>query len=500
MKSTQSPKALQILASRNIAALIAVLGFSISTLFSQAPKQDSTCACEREFSVMTAKIEENYVGYFLTKDSIEAAYTARKRDFSARAQKTPLHDCTQLLQHFLRVFGDEHLFVVEYPKYSPQELAAFNAERNAKKLSAESLAHSTNSRLEGYWTDGTATYKIVPHSGTISLQERTKARLYEFVAVIVDAPDKTKIGEVKFAVSASQGKENLWEGTYWRNDYTPRYMGVSAYKDGALLSIWGGITWTRRSDDDFINKTPLTPPDEPTVSRINAETMLLTIPSFLIEKSRLDNVLQKNIEALKTASYLIIDIRGNTGGNGIYYDLLSAYYEKPAPAPRGWALASADNIAYFSKFTTFLGTDPYSPVVQAMKSANDRKSALVQGPAFLALTRNPIPTMLKKVVILTDRGNKSAAETFILHSKAVSSKVLIMGENTGGVVDYNNVNMIPLRCAEQGIMLGYPMYTLHESIPKNGYNGVGIAPDVRIDAAVKDKISFVTEYLQHKKE
>jgi C-terminal processing protease CtpA/Prc len=119
----------------------------------------------------------------------------------------------------------------------------------------------------------------------------------------------------------------------------------------------------------------------------------------------------------------------------------------------------------------------------------------VAGPDFGLLELNPIKTNIKKVVILTDRGNMSAAETFVIYSKGVSSKVITMGDNTGGVVDFNNINMIKLDCEKYGIYFGYPTYTLHDKVVEQGYNKTGIAPDIKIDNAVKDKISFVLKYL-----
>lgn len=89
----------------------------------------------------------------------------------------------------------------------------------------------------------------------------------------------------------------------------------------------------------------------------------------------------------------------------------------------------------------------------------------------------------------------NAAETFVLYSKEVSNRVVTMGDNTGGVVDYNNVNLIKLNCEKHEVHLGYPTYTLHDKVVEYGYNKNGIPPDIRIDKTVSDKISFVLEYL-----
>ena len=90
----------------------------------------------------------------------------------------------------------------------------------------------------------------------------------------------------------------------------------------------------------------------------------------------------------------------------------------------------------------------------------------------------------------------SAAETFILHSKKVSDKVVTVGQNTKGVVDYNNINMIKISCDPMGIYFGYPMYTRHDRIPNDGFNKEGIAPDVRSEKKGEALIQFAREYLK----
>ena len=156
-------------------------------------------------------------------------------------------------------------------------------------------------------------------------------------------------------------------------------------------------------------------------------------------------------------------------------------------------MASADNLEYFSKFTKGGDSDPYAPVVSDMKNGFRK---IVKGPRFSELTVPGIPSRLQKVAILTDKTNISASETFILNSKSVSDKVTTIGTNTGGVVDYNNINMLPISCERLGIYFGYPTFTLNDHILKDGYNGKGIPPDVRSDKTGSELIDFAVGYLK----
>ncbi|MEM7110542.1 MAG: S41 family peptidase, partial [Bacteroidota bacterium] len=116
------------------------------------------------------------------------------------------------------------------------------------------------------------------------------------------------------------------------------------------------------------------------------------------------------------------------------------------------------------------------------------------GPLYPKKRFKPANTKIRNVAILTDQGCMSAAESFILHSKRASTKVLTFGDRTAGVIDYTSVNTLPLHSGKQNIYFGYPTSTLHKEIPDKGYNRTGIIPDVPIPAKVKDKISYILDY------
>ncbi len=457
-----------------------------NTLFAQ----DSTqCDCQASFDELTRKIEANYIGYALRKDQIESDYQNRIKDFRPSDNVTDALNCVNTMQAFLSFFNDGHLFVSQFPKYSVEETEKFKSSLRRRLYVVDSLKtyladrRESLSELEGVWTDGTTRYGIVHNDN--------EDWPYEFVAVVLSSPQPEKIGEVKLGVDFKDGK---YEGVYYSNAYSPRYVKLDLAKDNTLLGIWGGLFWGRVSYSDraSVDSTALYNPTLPTIEHLKDSTVLLTIPTFLLEKRILDSVLLGNQVALTTCHNLIIDIRGNSGGNGIYFDLMSLYAEKPLTSEVGLALASADNLAYFSQFAKGGAADPYQPVVDDMKQ---NMGKVLKGPRFSDSQLPQISSSLRKVVILTDRTNISAAETFVLHSKTVSDKVMIIGTNTGGVVDYNNINMVRIGCERDGIYFGYPMYTLNDHILKDGYNNRGSPPDISSDKKGRELINFALGYL-----
>jgi len=436
--------------------------------------QDKNCECAALVQQAIQKIEANYIGFHLLSEEKKKAFAARGAEAIERAGKSaPPGQCIQLMQDLLGYFHDGHLYVLDAPTSSADEVDALKASIRPVEFDADSLIRAASGQndgtnpLAGLWTDGVSLYAMLANT--------TTASPYEYVARIVDTEKKEKLGELKLGI---RRHGDGWVGDYITNGYAKRWVSVNAMKNASLLSIFGGLLWGR-VDSSQLGQRPAKyqNPQAPTVRPLAPDAVLITLPSFLIEKKTLDEVVRSNEAILSSAQYLLVDIRGNIGGNGIYFDLLRYFYDHPAPAERGWAVASADNLAYFEKFSQGWGSDPYQSVVAEMRS---HPGKVVKGPDFKALELSPIASKLKGVAILTDRHVKSAAETFILHAKGVSDRVVTIGGATGGVVDFNNINTIKLSCAKLGVQFGYPMYSLTSKVPDIGYNRTGIKPDVEI--------------------
>lgn len=453
--------------------------FILASLFGSAVLAGpDTCSCAAAFQELTAKLETNYIAYHLTKTDSGTVYETRKAGYILKAAQTEPGNCTALFQEFLEQFGDGHLFVVEYPQPGDPAVAAYKNKLQAQRFDPGKLVITGNSGLEGYWTDGTTVFAITGNPDNAE----------EVLAVIISDKEVSKNGEIKFRVRKRNG---TWTGTYYSNKYIPRYVKLDAYRENTLLSIWGGLLWGKLADKN----APLYDPAIPAFRQTDPQTVCLTIPSFLIGKPTFDSILNLHDKQLRNATNLVIDLRGNSGGNGIYFNLLTYYYDHPGKSSQGYAISSPDNIAYFSRFAGKSKNDPYKTVVEAMQK---NAGAVVPGPAFEALKLKKQKNKIRKVIILTDEGNMSAAESFILYSKSVSSKVITMGAATGGVIDYNNVNMIPVGCTSQGIYFGYPMYSMTATVHQGtGFNKTGIVPDVVIPAGTRDVMEFIKGHINN---
>lgn len=448
-------------------------------------QSQNPCDCNRVFKNLVQKIEEDYIGYALTKDDIITGYQSLIKEYDALTKNVSTISCIPLLQRFLEFFKDEHLFVTQIPNYNEAELTDFKKEVKEKMYDINDIRSllekkASPGNLEGFWTDGESEYALFKNQNVYWD--------YEYVGVILNHSDHGKIGELKLGVTLKDGH---YEGVYYANNYAPAYTKIDLVKENSQLNIWGGRIWGRiHNDEDFITNGKVPNPKIPTVSVLDAETILLSIPTFLINKSEFDKVIEANSKSIKESKYLVIDIRGNSGGNGIYFDLLKLFADRSATSEQGLALASADNIGYFEKF----GNRPvYAPVVKAMKEGMGK---IVDGPHYGTLKLKPTKTNIEKVAIVTDESNMSAAESFILHAKGVSSKVITIGKNTKGVIDYQSINMVKLNCEIEGIYFGYPTSTSTKDVPKKGYNKTGIPPDVLTEKSGKELIDYVKNILK----
>jgi hypothetical protein len=467
-----------------------ILIFSLILLVNiGALAQGNGCDCDIAFTDMIQKLEGNYIGLALNHNAgHRTEYEKRKIEFRNKAINIQAENCTKFLQHFLSFFQDEHLFVTEFPKYSDEVLTMNKVKVKENKRKVESILRTLEDErsiveynglegIMGKWTDGQSDFAIIKEEG------------YYRAYVLSSKSDGVEPGELKAEFKAT---DSGFEGTYYTYKYSLRFVQGTIYKEGTLLVLTGAIYWGKlgpasNREISMINRNEV---NLPTVKQLDEETTLLSIPSFLVDFQKFNNVLVEYMDVLKNTTNLIIDIRGNVGGNAIYFGLVSAYATQPLKGSQGLVLASEETKAYFKNLAKN-SPQVYDPVLERMEK---NKGQVVEGPQYPDRQFPPFESSIKHVAILTDNGCKSAAESFILHSKGASHKVTTFGSATGGVIDYTSINSLRLESGDQNIYFGYPTSTLHKEIPEKGYNKTGIIPDVPIEASEKDKIGYIMEY------
>lgn len=487
---------------------VGVLSVLLTIAFVQAPEargeEGQECTCVSDFDALVNKLEMNYAAIPIeVRGKREREYEAvkeRTRQAAVRAQTA--EDCVYVLRGLTGWFRDPHLFIGQFPNYDDAALASFRASAERLAVTADDVrsrleGNASTHSLEGIWFDEIAEMAIVPSPGA-----STAAGL---VAVVLESrSDAWATGDVR--ARFTQREDGSYIATLFMDDRSPRFVEARSFKNGLILRLapwaWGRRYPIAAHQDGLLDDSD---PRAPTLSvREDDSAVVLSIPSHDPRfRERLQTLVAASAAALARADALVIDLRGNEGGSSGTTNVLEPYYWSPSPAAATdvatedtpVVLASQDTLRAFQSWTEWFDetpewlTDLLHRLDQNMgelvpmatddgDGGHDVERATILGP--------------RRVGILTDAGTVSAAEAFVLKAQR-HERVVIFGQNTGGSIDYQNVQIVRLACRDRGFGLGFPLIASSTRLPEGGYNRGGIPPDVRIDVGVADPISVILE-------
>lgn len=456
-------------------AIFLLLACSIdNTTSAMKNLRSEPCDCEKTFEELIVKLESNYIGLALiTEPTRLASYDSLKRDYRAKSKGFSAESCAQFLNIFLSSFKDGHLFTSEYPQVD--SLTIINNQKfiqsETKELGAiNELAIDTSDSIIGLWTDGESIFRIV------------KNQSYFDAYILKSNRTNATIGSLKLRLlKTSIG----YEGTYYAYNFNTRYVKGNIYKENEALRL-GAVKWNKTLSETTISENILAP----RIRKIDDENSILTLPSFSIDYKDFQKFLKEHKKLIKETSHLIIDVRGNAGGNAIYFPLFEYFATRVLTSRQGYVLTSDDNRDYFERNIGGSYSKIYSPLLKRMKENGE----IVDGPQYPERDFSPSKNKIQRVSILMDNGSASAAESFILHAKGASDKVMTFGSPSRGMIDFTSVNSILLKnSGNRNIYFGYPTGTLNKEVMERGFNKTGIIPDIPIPAN-ENKIQFIIDY------
>jgi len=439
-----------------------------------ASRRDS-CACAKRLRAVVNAVEQNYVGYALQVDaSARPAYEQRKATLFARSASADPETCYYLLHEYLDGFNDPELDVQETNAHAApaSPMQGPRTETEIKQYFAKNADRLDP--VEGFWYANGARYAIV----------KDAAAGREFVAVSLDSG---KIGAVQaeFTANGRRYRARL----YQKNTLLRTGATISA---GDLLRI-GDTAWGREHSSLHPRD-----PSAPTFRRVNAQTVVLSVPSSSTAYApTLKTLLAERSPEIARAQTLIVDIRGNAGGDLHLERLLSPFYQSAAVQKRRefpWqpvTVSSPAQISYFGKRMapeTLEAVDRQKFLHELAAHPGEIVPMPLAPPATSATSASAGP---KWFVIFADNGTRGESEDFILRSWN-SSKVRLVGESTAGGADYLGQNELALPC---GIRLRYPTYARSRAVETNGLNARGIQPDIYISPEESDPIAAILQRL-----
>lgn len=452
-----------------------------------------TCDCKNELDFLINKVEETYAGYyFLNQQGNKPAYNKFIRTLKTKAASSNFNDCFFILRTYTDYFKDGHLGILALPNFTAKEKDSLNTKNPVSIIHIDSAKNyfiqqsKKLDAIEGIWQ--MKGYKIAVL--------KDKATKHTFIGTVLETTNPSwKPGQVKLSIQKKG--DNQYEIVFYRGDHYPIHYKSEIYKNVLLqtgISLWAK-TFPVDAGLEYVNTIS---PDLPTCKRLDSNNMLLSIPSFMVSKQYFDSLLKSHVSDIVSTKNLLIDIRGNKGGNFIYGNLLDYIVDadtirsKPAKI-----LSSKDNIEYhklnYVKYYEQNKAPVPTYITNLIQRMNDSLGKVVDYFPFQPFPIDTVYHFPKNVAILTDKANLSAAEAFLNYAKQ-SKKVKQFGTSTAGVIDYMNINTVPLLC-NQYYYLYYPVY-FNAGLPKAAINNIGIKPDIYSDKKGKNLIDYVVGYLK----
>ncbi len=427
------------------------------------------CACESQFTKLTAHISKNYPFYRLKVNTdtqkIHDAYDAL---FLKKTKATAsIEECQKLLESYLQIYRDGHIYLSEY--YS---LKGKMTEKWPHKLSS---LNYTDDPLTGVWTDGN--YRI----GIVSSKDTT----FDYAGILLNNPNENwEKGDIKFYIKKMGDAFVVEYGLYDKNKVGTQLLFINSEAQSEIKLT--GIA-------EFFKENLETEVSIPNDKNQPIVFKMLTDKTFLMKietfgggvKKTIDSLVHKHHNQIISCENLIVDVRNNSGGNdSSYFEILPYVYSGPVEIIGNGFYLSPENKKLF---LNWFGEDSErGKAIQAM----DDYSVYSPDKSFIH-ELDTLYTMPKRVAVLQNEETVSSGETFVLRTRQ-SDRVIVYGVNSAGIVDGFNGQSADLGC----FYLTYPTTYRSYKLPDGAIDPYGIAPDVYIESFMDDPYSFITQHLE----
>jgi hypothetical protein len=234
---------------------------------------------------------------------------------------------------------------------------------------------------------------------------------------------------------------------------------------------------------------PSDDPQRPALTFVDESTAVVRLADLDVSyKARLDSLVTAAWPRLLAAPYLVVDLRGNGGGCTCVTDTLRPLlYTGPIQITGQDILASPDNTAWlrdwYEKNTAQFSAADRADHAALISNMATHPGAMVPFGRDTVITRDSVLVRPLRVAVLVDSACASSCEDFVLEARQ-SRKVLVLGSgHTKGVFDYGNARTV--------VLPGWRRVRFGTSRQRGEhYDHVGIEPDIRIPANVRDTIAY----------
>lgn len=447
------------------------------------------CDCSGAFQRTVERIETDYVAFPLeTRAPRDTAWRAHVAALRPQSEGLDAPSCSWLLRSLVRFFRDGHLLVIDMPA---PDTAGLERRRSARptldvrshasrwhvarvlaSLQERRARGDTLAAVEGVWRGPGYRIAVLRDSDD---RDRATGVLLE-----VDS-GRWEAGQVRAEFVRVKGE---WRATVWDEAFQPRTSPVD-FSRGALLRM-APLLWGRVDPAESEAFVDATDPRRPTIAYPDDSTAVLSVVTFDPAYGRaLSTLVDAEWQQLRTRPHLVLDLRGNEGGSSGEVEPLLPFLWGTEDAAALAALGNpADALVRSSPATiAFWERGRWTPA-----GLLDRLRAASPGTlvAFDPSARALVPVAPKRrtrrdqrVDLLMDGATVSAAEQVALWARSMG-RARLVGEPTGGSIDYQSTWLSRVACAAMGPVVSIPLIATSGRLPNGGFNAHGIVPDRRI--------------------
>lgn len=444
--------------------------FLLSIFFFPVSSNAQTCDCSQEFNHIRQFVETNYAGFSdkVSRLSDKADYIRMVNLLEKEVKtKNAYEKCLFMISRYLDFFKDEHIQVsANFNAVKPD--TGFIPYKETIKLTGEQISKlKSSSGSEGvYYFRFDTAYRIA--------LIRNETPLRDFVGVIVDSKlPSWKKGMVKF--EAKKVNDSLLKGVLYLRNHMPKvewfFLGRNTI----------GGDWQREGTEQVKNQNS---GYQPVASKkLSDKTFYIKVSNFNPSNAKnIDSVVNVNKSLIESLPNLVLDLRDNGGGSDFsYLPLLPYLYTNPVKTIGVDVLSTEANINGWKKIlddedVPVKSKESIWGMISKMEIAKGRLVNIAEDEIDSSFQVLPNP---KKVVILINRGCASTTEQFLLFARQ-STKVMLLGENTKGVLDYSNMRDSAFSCMPY--ILHYATTRSRRLDLNQGIDNAGIKPDKYLPA------------------
>lgn len=466
-----------------IVTLLAVASMLPGGARAAEPPPAQSCACAAAFDRVVAIVEADYAGYPLKVDAERReAYDAFKAVLRADAAGAGPDRCVEVLKTYTGFFQDHHVFVLRGGKPDRSEKKTARAWTEPQARAEIERRRNSLDPVEGLWYSRSGRFAVLREDGG-------PAGTFFAVRLAADGAPSSDL-------AATLRRDARGRYRIARRDAEGRWQTgeVTLHRDGALL-VAGIESWGRLLPEVQGARLDPADPQAPFFTRLDAGILYLSLPSFLGDyRKPLNDIVAARGEEIAKARGLVIDVRGNSGGDAIYFGLAEYLITGPIRfSDDSLIVASESNLHVVEQLREKAGEHGkiYDPAIQRMRENPGKLVPFLESWSEGPATVSPGP---RRVAILTDRGVGSAAEALVLQLRQ-SPRAIVVGENTKGNIDYPSVYLSSVGCGDQAYQLGVPLYAGSRDLPAGGFDGSGIAPDVPVKDSQTDPLAFAVRLI-----